>query len=95
MVPGWKHGECGRLASGRALTGRSILGTDDRRDRHRRARPPPVGVQHRIAGNRDFGQTIDPAFVEDPLTGGATIVSGRGCFTIRKDKWYDPSPRKE
>ena len=28
--------------------------------------------------------TIDPAFVEDPLTGGTLIVPRRGCFRVRR-----------
>lgn len=51
----------------------------------RRTRRVSSAGQH-----RGFGGDIDPAFVEDPLTGGtASARGGRGCVRIRKEKWYD------
>ena len=68
------------------------MGKDDGSKEQGRARRVKAGARagSHAPGDREYGATIDPAFVEDPLTGGTRIVPRRGCFLLRKDKWYEP-----
>lgn len=69
------------------------MGRHDRRKALRPARPAAAEDGHRITGYGKFGGDIDPAFVEDPLTGGTVNTPRRGCFRIRRDEGND-RPRK-